>query len=48
MAEFWVFSERKKLEAEFLEWAKENNVKVCPFSVISWLIGAKGFEPKEE
>jgi hypothetical protein len=31
------FSERLKLEKEFLKWAKENKANACPMNVIGWL-----------
>lgn len=33
------FSKRKKLEDMYYAWIKENGVKDCPFSVISYLVG---------
>jgi len=33
------FTKRKKLENLYYEWIKENGVKDCPFSVISYLVG---------
>ncbi len=35
-----LFSDRKRLEDEFLNWANKNNAKVCPMNVIAW------FHPK--
>lgn len=31
------FKRRKILEEQYYEWIKENNVKDCPFNVISYL-----------
>ena len=31
------FSDRVKLEKEFISWAKKENIKVCPHSVIGWI-----------
>lgn len=36
-----LFSDRRKMEQEYLEWIKQNpEVKDCPFTVISFLEGA--------
>lgn len=36
-----LFSDRRKIEQEYLEWIKQNpEVKDCPFTVISFLEGA--------
>ena len=32
-----LFNQRKQLEQQYYEWIKENGVKDCPFSVISYL-----------
>lgn len=32
------FSKRKELEKRYYEWIRENNVKDCPFSVISYMV----------
>lgn len=32
------FSKRKELERRYYEWIKENGVKDCPFSVISFMV----------
>ena len=32
------FNKRKELEKRYYEWIKENGVKDCPFSVISFLV----------
>ena len=32
-----LFKERKNLERQYYEWKKKNNIKDCPFSVISFL-----------
>lgn len=31
------FSKRRELESRYYEWIKENNVKDCPFSVITYM-----------
>lgn len=33
-----LFSERKKLEDEFLEWAKIHKAEISPLNVITWII----------
>lgn len=35
--QLFLFSKRAKLAEKFEEYAKENNVLVCPLSVITWL-----------
>lgn len=36
-----LFSDRRKIEQEYLEWIKQNpEIKDCPFTVISFLEGA--------
>lgn len=32
------FNKRKELEKRYYEWIKENGVKDCPFSVISYMV----------
>ena len=39
------FSERIHLEREFYEWSTKNHVSTEPFTVITWLVGVKGFIP---
>ena len=34
-----LFKDRLDLEKQFLKWAKENNVKICPMSFIGWYSG---------
>lgn len=43
-----LFSERKRLEREFLEWAKEKRLGICPFNVVTWLLCIKGYKPPKE
>lgn len=32
------FNKRKELENRYYEWIKENGVKDCPFSVITFMV----------
>ena len=48
MPKLCIFSMRKRLEDEFLVWAMINKVKICPLSVITWLVCVKRYEPPKE
>ena len=43
-----LFSDRKRLEDEFIEWAKKNNATEIPMNVIAWFHSKRQSELKIE
>lgn len=43
-----LFKDRRKLEQEFREWAREKGAAESPFNAITWLVCIKGYELPEK